>query len=498
LCDWTEFVGEPPRSSDWSPVRRGERESQWCRLWKEHHPRWPSASRVVGYHGSWRAALLAAELPADRPPLELSLGERVEAAQRLHAGRLSVAAIARELQLDSRTIRRYLAASLCGCGQNCVVKGMICQACAQRLAVRRAEWTATEFKDALIEWGRLEGTPPSESDWQSGRAARGRWKREYPTWPAAHVARRLFGSWNAAVQAAGFDAKPTSFSEQEIIAALRADAKRRGRPPYVKEWSRRPPHLPGHGAVIAHFGSWTNGLRAAGLRSHQEKNRWTREATILAARQDAAQRGRPPRQAQWPRSTDTHPSAAIAARLFGSWNTMLLAADLPAIARGAPTNAQRARRERVMLRALKAAARELGETFARPSYQKLAHTRAWPSQSEISRHFGSWPAACAAAGVKRRRWTDVGDVELLALLRADAARRGRAPHRAEWERSAPNRPSSGTITRRFGTWSAALQAAGLSRAQPFPSPPRQSVNGRSRRTARISPPAQSPRQRFRH
>jgi hypothetical protein len=187
LRDWTEFVGEPPRISDWSPVRRGQRESQWCRLWKEQHPRWPSASTVVGYHGSWRAALLAAGLPADRPPLELSLDERVEAAQRLHAGRMSVAAIARELELDSRTIRRYLEASLCGCAQHYVVRGVICQACAQRLAVRRAEWTATEFTHALVEWARVEGAPPSESDWRSGRAAAGRWRREYPRWPPSHL-----------------------------------------------------------------------------------------------------------------------------------------------------------------------------------------------------------------------------------------------------------------------------------------------------------------------
>jgi hypothetical protein len=269
---------------------------------------------------------------------------------------------------------------------------------------------------------------------------------------------------------------------------------RRGRPPYFKEWSGQPAQLPGNGHVIAHFGSWTEGLRAAGLRSPQEKNRWTRETTTQAARQDAARRGRPPRQAEWPRSSDTHPSGAIAARLFGSWNEMLLAAQLPAIPRGGPTRAQRARRGREMLRALKAAARELGEAFARPSYQKLAHSRDWPSQSEISRHFGSWAAACTAASVRRPRWTDVGDAELLALLRADAVRRGRAPHRSEWQRSAQNRPSSGTITHRFGTWSTALQAAGLSRAQPVLSPSRQSVNRRSRRTTRTSQPAQSPGQ----
>ena len=205
LRDWANSMGEAPRMHEWCPtsgISLGV-ESRRSRLWEEQHPRWPSATTVVGYHGSWRAALLAAGLPADRPPLEFSVNERVDAAQRLHAAGMSQAAIAVELELHPRTVRRYLRASLCGCGHGWVVKGTVCQACAQELAVRRAPWTAVEVKQAIIDWAKLEGGSPSMTDWKQGRNARGRWKSEYPRWPSANVAARRFGSWNGALEAAG-------------------------------------------------------------------------------------------------------------------------------------------------------------------------------------------------------------------------------------------------------------------------------------------------------
>jgi hypothetical protein len=293
LRDWANLVGEAPRIHEWcaaSATALGV-ESRRSRLWEQQHPRWPSATTVVGYHGSWRGALIAAGLPADRPPLELSVNERVDTARRLHAAGISQAAIAAELALHPRTIRRYLRATSCGCGQGWVVKGTVCQACAQRRAVHRVSWTADEVTRAITDWAQLEAAPPSMADWKQGRNARGRWKSEYPRWPSAHAAARLFGSWNAALEAAGFTAKPAAFTSNDVIAALITDAQRLGRPPYVREWRHRPNHLPGAGAVIGHFGSWTEGLRAAGLRSPQEKDRWTQAATLRAARTDGARRG---------------------------------------------------------------------------------------------------------------------------------------------------------------------------------------------------------------
>ena len=233
------------------------------------------------------------------------------------------------------------------------------------------------------------------------------------------------------------------------------------RAPYAREWHYRPSQLPGVGAVIGHFGSWGDGLRAAGLRSAQEKNRWTQAATLEAVRADAARRGRSPRADDWPRSTAGHPSAAIAGRLFGSWNKMLAAAGLPTHKRGAPSAEQLTRRAEEMVRALRSAQAELGAGFARPGYETLARTRGWPSGGAISRHFGSWPTAYEAAGAARHSWGELSDEALLELLRDHAAELGRLPRKSEWARSTGRRPSSTVITQRFGSWTAALPAAGL-------------------------------------
>src|ERR1700729_1055362 len=84
LWDWTREVGRPPAMYEWSASRardRGKAAGEWQR-WAREYPRWPEGNTVAGYHGTWRAALLAAGLPGGRPPLELALNDRVEAAQR--------------------------------------------------------------------------------------------------------------------------------------------------------------------------------------------------------------------------------------------------------------------------------------------------------------------------------------------------------------------------------------------------------------------------------
>jgi Homing endonuclease associated repeat len=141
---------------------------------------------------------------------------------------------------------------------------------------------------------------------------------------------------------------------------------------------------------------------------------------------------------------------------------MLSAAGLATLKRGEPTAEQLARRGAQMTTALTAARAKLGARFSRTAYQKLARDRGWPSASAISRHFGSWPTACDAAGVARHQWADITDESLQKLLRDHAAELGRLPRKSEWARSTEQRPSSAVIVHRFGSWTAALQTAGLS------------------------------------
>ena len=79
---------------------------------------------------------------------------------------------------------------------------------------------------------------------------------------------------------------------------------------------------------------------------------------------------------------------------------------------------------------------------------------------------GSWQQAIDAAGLARRSrfaWTAE---DVIALLRADAYRRGRPPRAPEWLTKDPDRPISHQVTNLFGSWNAALLEAGLETYRP--------------------------------
>jgi len=265
------------------------------------------------HHGTWRAALLAAGLPGGRPPLELSLNERIEATFRMRTAGLSVRAIASELGVNEFTPFGYLHAYVCDCGRNYTVNGPRCTQCARESAVKQAReitgrgWTVETVIAAIKEWTRLVGRPPRYDEWTSGRHATGRWRREYPRWPSAGTVQHTCGGWAAAVKAAGYAPAWRAFTDQEVIDALREDAAELGRAPLASEWAGWTADLPGVGAVSTHFGNWNNGLRAAGLEVSHDRSGWTRGRVITALRHDARRRGRAPTINEWDRQTRTRP-----------------------------------------------------------------------------------------------------------------------------------------------------------------------------------------------
>src|SRR5829696_257868 len=94
LRAWSNEVGSPPRSYDWSPsaARAGGFPLAGAQKWEAEYPRWPHRAFVCARFGSWRAALDAAGLPV-AAPLRVGRRERVAIAQRLES-ELSAAEIA--------------------------------------------------------------------------------------------------------------------------------------------------------------------------------------------------------------------------------------------------------------------------------------------------------------------------------------------------------------------------------------------------------------------
>jgi hypothetical protein len=131
------------------------------------------------------------------------------------------------------------------------------------------------------------------------------------------------------------------WTEKQIVAALRRDARRRGRPPRRTDWERAGERHPSSSSVYRIFGPWSNAIAAAGLEPEGADSWWTRDRIVRALQSDAQRRGRAPTAKEWaapvarrgawkgmPRWRAPHPGTVAA--VFGSWSAGLRAAGLEA------------------------------------------------------------------------------------------------------------------------------------------------------------------------
>jgi hypothetical protein len=79
----------------------------------------------------------------------------------------------------------------------------------------RKIWTREAVVSAMREWAALYGEPPAEPDWNPHRAddlgdpdRANRFRLAYGRWPWFNTVFRAWGSWNAALVAAGFEPRP--------------------------------------------------------------------------------------------------------------------------------------------------------------------------------------------------------------------------------------------------------------------------------------------------
>ena len=131
--------------------------------------------------------------------------------------------------------------------------------------------------------------------------------------------------------------------------------------------------------------------------------------------------------------------------------------------------------EAKVLSDLREAAERLGEPFSIQRYRKQAPSRGWVADFTAANRFGSWAAACRAAGIKsnprpRARSSRFDERDCVCALRACAEELGRSPTLvgyASWAAGHPDRPKAPTIRYQLGGWNAALRAAGLALNKPY-------------------------------
>jgi len=117
-------------------------------------------------------------------------------------------------------------------------------------------WTEERTLQALREWAAQHGRSPVISDWR--HAGEGR--------PTSHWVQLLFGSWNEGLRRAGLPTyELPKWSRSLIIAAIERWALEHGEPPRSREWDCIGEYWPSKGTVRMHFGSWNLAIEAAGF-----------------------------------------------------------------------------------------------------------------------------------------------------------------------------------------------------------------------------------------
>ena len=251
---------------------------------------------------------------------------------------------------------------------------------------------------------------------------------------------RLFGSWNAALQAAGFPAqrrpaKHIRRSAQDVVRELQ-----RRQAQGLPLTSTADPGL--YGAATAKFGSWCDALEAAGIPCKRRQT-WSKEQILEQLRRWGA-------EGRFDNSTwlEDRTFAYAAYRLFGSWPAALVAAGiLP------PGRTARRRREWTRQQVI--------ETLQdrHVNGPPICHREDKKLVAAAIIRFGSWCAARRAAGIpagslrKRRRWTPESVIREL-QTRFERGEKMSHLHQAD----------SGLVStacRYFGSWHDSLVAAGL-------------------------------------
>jgi hypothetical protein len=148
-----------------------------------------------------------------------------------------------------------------------------------------------------------------------------------PDIPSRTTYVKRFGSWTAALRAAGLPVDPHSvgYDRETLLEMLREQVAELGRVPVGRELSAL--GLPSHVTYAKHFGSWTAALAELGLEPKAGNTRYGRDELLEILRDLDRALGHPPSQAELTEQKDLpHPSTYK--YRFGSWNKALEAAGL--------------------------------------------------------------------------------------------------------------------------------------------------------------------------
>ncbi len=266
-----------------------------------------------------------------------------------------------------------------------------------------------------------------------------------------------FGSWTAAVEAADLEPRTatTGIPKSELVADLQCVAEELSRAPTCEEYDERGTYS--DATYFRRFDSWDDALDAAGIerRSGDESGvQYATDDLLAELRRLADVLARPPTTTEMSELGDYSPNTYR--RRFGSWTDALAEAGFDPERAVTP-----AKRNQIPTEDLLAELRQLAdESGTPPTFQEVQTESEYSGATYLNR-FESWNDALEAAGLepRRSRRDGLSRRELVRELRNLAASLGRRPRRKDMEERGPF--AGMTYYNRFGSWTDALDAAGL-------------------------------------
>jgi Homing endonuclease associated repeat len=233
------------------------------------------------------------------------------------------------------------------------------------LEVSRKNYTDEELLDMIRDKAKELGRTPQIRDVPNYATIRSR-----------------FGSWNHALELAGFEKQRIYYTDEDLIKIIRDKTKELGRPPRRRE-------LIQYQAIKDHFGSWEKGLIAAGVKkpkeleqpklSSTEKRKRKLERSIEELKRLSEEQGFPT-IIEWARYAREHGLFSyikLQQHYKMTWNEIRKHLGYP---RGEYT-------KEVCAEAMRMASEELGIAFSKKQYEQWRKKKGYPSMNVICKRF---------------------------------------------------------------------------------------------------------------
>lgn len=145
-------------------------------------------------------------------------------------------------------------------------------------------WNQDRICDAARVWQEKHGKPPAATDW----------RRAAPEHPNDSTVRRVFGTWNAMIAAAGMKprraCRPKQWTRKQVEQLIFEFVLYRGRLPMFADWLEPGVDRPTSRQLIQLYGSWNAAIVAAGYEpriAYRSLDGYRRQAGAMLRERDA-------------------------------------------------------------------------------------------------------------------------------------------------------------------------------------------------------------------